>query len=91
MLLGKSYYRVNQGKVSLFLTNIWISSDAFNFFYGFQHVPNMIAIDLWPLALVKSNISVLHSLSFEGWQNLTKFQESIQKKTFFQNIKIVLF
>ena len=59
-------YRVIQGKVSLFLTNIWISFDEFKFFYGFQHVPNMIAIDLWPMDLVKINISVLHSLSSKG-------------------------
>jgi hypothetical protein len=41
-----AYYKFIQGKVSLFLINIRISSDEFNFFYGFQHVPNMIAIDL---------------------------------------------
>ena len=39
-------YRVIQGKVSQLLTNISICSDTFEFIYGFQHVPNMIAIDL---------------------------------------------
>ena len=37
--------------------------------YGFQHGPKGIAIYLWPLDLVKSNIPVLHSLSSEGRQN----------------------
>ena len=37
-------------------------------FYAFLYVPNMIAIDLWPLDLVKSSFSVLHSFSSEGWQ-----------------------
>ena len=39
------------------------------FFYGLQHVPKVIAFDFLPLDLVKSNISVLHSLSSEEWQN----------------------
>ena len=42
-----------------------------NFFYGFQHVPQIIAFDLWPLELVENNTPVLHSLSSEGWQNFT--------------------
>ena len=29
---------------------------------GFQHVPKIIAFDLWPLDLVKSNFQGLHSL-----------------------------
>ena len=38
--------------------------------YGFQHVSKITAFELWPLDLVKSNITtVLHSLSSEGWQN----------------------
>ena len=39
--------------------------------YGFQHVPEVTAFDLWPLDLVKNNIPVLHSLSSEWWQNFT--------------------
>ena len=65
-------YSVIQGKVSLFLTNIWISFDEFKFFYGFQHVPNMIAIDLWPLDLVKTNIHGLHSLQQKECQKSIK-------------------
>jgi hypothetical protein len=40
--------------------------------YGFQHGPKGIAIYLWPLDLVKSNIPVLHSLSSEGWPEINK-------------------
>ena len=39
--------------------------------YGFLDVPKVIAFDLWALDLVKTNIPVLHSLSFEEWHNFT--------------------
>ena len=48
--------------------------------YGIQHDPKVIAFDLWPLNLVKSNIIVLHSLSSEI---SLKFQ-GLFKKTFFK-------
>ena len=65
-------YRVIQGKVSQLLTNIWISSDESKIFYGFQHVPNMIAIDLLPLDFVESNIRGLHSLQQKECQKSVK-------------------
>ena len=40
--------------------------------YGFQHVPNIIAFDLWPLDLVKSNIPVIHSLQQKECQKSIK-------------------
>ena len=55
--------------------------------YGFQHVPNMTAFDLWPFDLVKSNIPVLHSLSSEVWQNFN-WNSIILFKFFFWNIKM---
>ena len=46
-------------------TNTWISSDELKYVYGFQHVPKVIAFDLWPLNLDKSNIHGLHTHSSE--------------------------
>ena len=57
-------------------------------FYGFQHGPKGIAIYLWPLDLVKSNIPVLHSLSSEGGQNFTWNYIFLIKNIFFQNIQM---
>ena len=39
--------------------------------YGLQQVPKIIAFNLQPLDLFKSNISVLHSLNSKGWKNFT--------------------
>ena len=40
--------------------------------YGFQHVPNMTAFDLWPLDLVKNNNHGLHSLQQKECQKSIK-------------------
>ena len=75
-------------KVNQYLSKLWW---IWNFFYGFQHIPQIIAFDLWPLELVENNTPVLHSLSSEGWQNFTWNSIILFKKYFFQNIKISWF
>ena len=51
-------YRVIQGKVSLILTNIWMSFDELKKNRGFQHVPNMIAIEWKCFEFIRTFLSI---------------------------------